>query len=186
MAKALFHRHQRVFVKPVGTFAIVEKVIPHWVKDVAEPIRVTYEVGLGREFTGSELISEAKMNAPAIDDLDSPGWHVYRMKGRWHQGEDCAHHPYPGTFPVVVTDEKNWGGWRVPAAEYDRDPGRIEYQARVISNAPRMIRVLRDLVQHVSNSAEKSEELTAIARAASVILREVYQVGETAERAAAE
>ncbi len=30
MAKALFHKSQRVFVKPVGTWAIVEKVIPHW------------------------------------------------------------------------------------------------------------------------------------------------------------
>ena len=42
MAKALFHKSQRVFVKPVGTWALIEKVVPHWVKDVDEPLRVTY------------------------------------------------------------------------------------------------------------------------------------------------
>lgn len=186
MAKALFHRHQRVFVKPLGTFSLVERVIPHWVKDIPEPLRVTYDVGLGREFTGTELISEAKMNAPALDELDSPNWRLFRMKARWQQGEECAHHPYPGTFPVVVTDEKNWGGWRVPAAEYDRDPGRIEYQARVIANAPRMVRVLRELVQFTSAKADLPEELEKIARAASVVLREVYQVGGPSEMMAAE
>ena len=48
MAKALFHKSQRVFVKPVGTWATVEHVVPHWVKDVNEPLRVTYDCGLGR------------------------------------------------------------------------------------------------------------------------------------------
>ena len=62
MAKALFHKSQRVFVKPVGTWALVEKVIPHWVKDVEEPLRVTYCVGLGRDFTGAELVSEDVMH----------------------------------------------------------------------------------------------------------------------------
>ena len=37
MAKALFHKSQRVFVKPVGTWAVIEHVVPHWVKDVDEP-----------------------------------------------------------------------------------------------------------------------------------------------------
>ncbi len=62
MAKALFHKSQRVFIKPVGTWAIVEKVIPHWVKDVEEPLRVTYDVGLGREFSATELVSEEVMH----------------------------------------------------------------------------------------------------------------------------
>ena len=61
MAKALYHKSQRVYVKPVGTWALVEKVLPHWVKDVEEPLRVTYDVGLGREFTAGELVSEEVM-----------------------------------------------------------------------------------------------------------------------------
>ena len=36
MAKALFHKNQKVFVKPVGTWAIVERVLPQWVKGMDE------------------------------------------------------------------------------------------------------------------------------------------------------
>ena len=32
MAKAAFHKNQKVFVKPVGTWAVVEQVLPQWVK----------------------------------------------------------------------------------------------------------------------------------------------------------
>lgn len=99
MAKALFHKNQRVFVKPVGTYALVEQVIPHWVKDVPEPLRVTYDVGLGREFTGGELVSESKLNERnglASDDIEADDWRIFRMKNRWQGvGEDTGHHPYP-------------------------------------------------------------------------------------------
>ncbi len=46
MAKALFHKNQRVFVRPVGTWAVIERVVPQWVKDVPEPLKVFYDVGL--------------------------------------------------------------------------------------------------------------------------------------------
>ena len=109
MAKALFHKSQRVYVKPVGTWAMVERVIPHWVKDVDEPLRVTYDVGLGREFLASELISESAMNrregtAAGSDDATLETWRVFRMRNRWQSPEEVAHHPYPGTFPVVMTE----------------------------------------------------------------------------------
>ena len=55
MAKALFHKNQKVYVKPVGTWAIVERVIPQWVKGMDEPLRVHYDVGLGREFSACLL-----------------------------------------------------------------------------------------------------------------------------------
>jgi len=55
MAKALFHKNQRVYVKPVGTWALVERVVPHWVKGIDEPIRIHYDLGLGREFSADEL-----------------------------------------------------------------------------------------------------------------------------------
>ena len=58
MAKAAFHKNQRVFVKPVGTWAVVEKVMPQWVKGLDEPLKVYYDVGLGREFASSELTAE--------------------------------------------------------------------------------------------------------------------------------
>lgn len=61
----------------------------------------------------------------------------------------------PGTFPIVVTDEQDWGGWRVPGAEYDRDPQLIELQARIITAAP----VLMSLAEKMAEQAEKPDEL---------------------------
>ncbi len=181
MAKAIFHKNQRVYVKPVGTWAIVERVIPHWVKDVAEPLRVTYDVGLGREFIGTELVSEASFrqrDGTGEEEL-ADNWRVFRLKNRWQCGEETAHHPYPGTFPVVMTDEYDWGGWRVPGAEYDRNPARIEYQARLISNAPLMLKSLRAMIDIVGdNRGDVPADLLDEARRASRILRHVYDVAE--------
>ena len=46
MAKAKFHKLQRVFVKPVGTWAHVEAVVPKWVKGCEEPIKIAYDCGM--------------------------------------------------------------------------------------------------------------------------------------------
>ena len=62
MAKAVFHKSQRVFVKPVGTWALIEHLVPHWAKGLDEPLRVHYDVGLGREFTADELQSEEPLS----------------------------------------------------------------------------------------------------------------------------
>ena len=34
MAKAVFHKNQRVYVSSVGTWAMVEQVVPQWAKGV--------------------------------------------------------------------------------------------------------------------------------------------------------
>ena len=60
MAKAVFHKGQRVYVKPVATWAVIEQVHPQWVKGVEEPLRVTYDTGLGRDFQAHELAAEEK------------------------------------------------------------------------------------------------------------------------------
>lgn len=184
MAKALFHKNQRVFVKPVGTWALVERVIPHWVKDVEEPLRVTYDTGLGREFTASQLSSEADMretdSIEEDDELLYENWRIHRAAARW-QGHDInPNHPHPGTYPVVFTDEQDWGGWRVPGAEYDRDPARIEHQARMVVNAPDMLRILKDLADIVDQQQENCPaEILALTKRCSTILRHVYEVNET-------
>ena len=46
MAKAKYHKSQRVFVKPVGTWAYVEAVVPQWVKGCEEPIKIAYDCGM--------------------------------------------------------------------------------------------------------------------------------------------
>jgi len=180
MARAIFHKAQRVFVKPVGTWALVEKVIPHWAKDVSEPLRVTYEVGLGREFHAGELISESVMHGHEgngdNDELAQEYWRVFRVKNRWISQDGEEAHPYPGTFPVVITDDNDWGGWRVPGAEYDRDPNRVEHQARMIANAPDMVRLLRKFNEYcVRNAQNLSAEETGLAKKSAQIIRNVFE-----------
>ena len=189
MAKALYHKAQRVFVKPVGTYALVENVIPHWVKGVEEPLRVAYDVGLGREFTAGELVSEdihrGRNGDAANDDVLLEYWRIQRQSNRWQNEGDTSHHPHPGTYPVVLTDDNDWGGWRVPGAEYNRDPARIEHQARMIVNAPDLVRICKAMVQEAQRDTNAfSKDLQPVIKRASAILRHVYDVSEQPAQAA--
>ena len=152
MAKAQFHRNQRVFVKPVGTWAQIERVVPQWAKGVEEPVRIYYDVGLGRDFLADDLEIEEVEVAQSITTGED--WRVIRGVNKWTSLEESADHPYPGTFPIVVTGEKDWGGWRVPGAEYDLDPQRIERQARIMTSALKFMTLLYELVDYASESPE--------------------------------
>ena len=70
MAKALFHRNQKVWVESVGAWAVVERIVPVWAKGFGEPVRITYDVGLGREFLANELRAEDHVDDPAADAAD--------------------------------------------------------------------------------------------------------------------
>ncbi len=152
MAKAVFQRNQRVWVEAVGAWATIERIEPVWAKGFDEPVRVTYDVGLGRPFQAHELKLEEDSAEAAEPDVGK--WRLMRARNKWQAADDCAHHPYPGTFPVVVTDTTDWGGWRVPGAEYDRDPRRIEFQARLIACAPAYRSLLRDLLELVAEAPQ--------------------------------
>jgi hypothetical protein len=180
MAKASFHKNQRVFVKPVGTWAVVEKVIPQWVKGLDEPLKIHYDVGLGREFAGAELAAEKSQNGQdAIGDLET--WRVLREPNRWKGSSESSEHPYPGTFPRVVTDEKDWGGWRVPSAEYDRDPLKIEFQARVICAAPQLMKLAKVMSRNVAQNPEDvPDDLLQIAKQCTGLLRQIYETQQSA------
>ena len=153
MAKAQFHKSQRVYVKPVGTWALIERVVPHWAKGLDEPIRVHYDVALGREFTADELQAEEPL--PDGKQIDNGRWRVVRQRNKWQPEEDCARHPVPGTYPVVMTGDSDWGGWRVPGAEYDLDPNKIELQARMIASAPRLVQFATALIDQARKSGEE-------------------------------
>ncbi len=173
MARAQFQKGQKVWVECVGAWAQIEKVQPVWAKGFEEPVKVTYDVGLGREFQGSELLLPAEDDAAGGTD----DWRLLRARNKWQPAEDVPHHPYPGTYPVVVTDKADWGGWRVPGAEYDRDPQRIEFQARLIAAAPRLMALAQTLVDAVAESPEDAPpETRALARQAREILRSVTDV----------
>ena len=192
MAKALFHKMQRVYVKPVGTWALVEKVIPHWVKDVDEPLRITYECGLGRPFQAHELVSEQAMHNTQLDkedddDLLMEHWRIGRRSTRWRKATGNHAHDNLGTFPVVLTDEAETGGWRVSPAWFDSDPQRIEHQARMIVQTPELLRVARRLAEFaVDNPDGMPEDLRPVARNCATILRYVYQLDDAPETVAAE
>jgi hypothetical protein len=174
MAKAAFHKSQKVFVKPVGTWAIVEQVLPQWVKGLDEPLKVHYDVGLGREFSASELVAD-KSGAPIDDVAVLNNWRINRARNRWKDTEDTTSHPYPGTFPVVTTDEKNWGGWRVPSSEYDRDPERIEFQARIIQSSPQLMQIAQALAKFGHHySDDMPAELLDLSKKATMLLRRIH------------
>jgi hypothetical protein len=177
MAKALFHRNQKVWVDSVGAWATVERIIPIWARGFDEPVRITYDLGLGREFHAHELRPEDGVAEPSGAEVGgAASWRLMRARNKWQQPEDCAHHPFPGTFPVVVTDHADWGGWRVPGAEYDRDPRRIEFQARLISECPRLLKLARDLRDFVGESPEDAPaELQALAELCGQIIRRVEE-----------
>ncbi|MBU1347854.1 MAG: hypothetical protein KKA16_13020 [Alphaproteobacteria bacterium] len=174
MARAQFQKGQKVWVECVGAWAQIEKVQPVWAKGFEEPVKVTYDVGLGREFQAAELLLPTDDDA-AAEDMDS--WRLLRARNKWQPAEDVPHHPYPGTYPVVVTDRADWGGWRVPGAEYDRDPQRIEFQARLIAASPRLMALAQTLVDAVAESPEDAPPQTlALARQAREILKTVTEV----------
>ena len=78
---------------------------------------------------------------------------------------------------MVVTDKADWGGWRVPGAEYDRDPDQIEFQARLIAAAPRLMALVERLVSSVDEAPDDAPpEIQALAREARTILRTVTDV----------
>lgn len=177
MARAQFQKGQKVWVECVGAWSVVEKVQPVWAKGFDEPVRVTYDVGLGREFTAAELM----LAAEDTQGGDQEGWRLLRARNKWQNEEDCLHHPFPGSYPVVVTDAADWGGWRVPGAEYDRDPNRIEYQARLIAAAPQLMKLAEELMGLVSESPDDAPPaILNLARQARETLRTVTQVLEKA------
>lgn len=179
MAKAVFQRNQKVWVESVGAWSVVERVVPIWARGFEEPVRVTYDVGLGREFHAHELKAEQTEGDVLADD--GSRWRLLRARNKWQPAEDCTHHPHPGTYPVVVTDPNDWGGWRVPGSEYDRDPSKIERQARLIAVSPRLLSIARELAVLVGEAPEDAPpEVRALAEAAQKIDRFVKEVPEAA------
>lgn len=173
MARAQFQKGQRVWVECVGAWTTVEKVQPIWAKGFDEPVRVTYDVGLGREFQAHELM------APTTDAsaTEPQNWRLLRARNKWQQPDDCLHHPIPGTYPVVVTDTADWGGWRVPGAEYDRDPDKIEFQSRLIAAAPRLFALAQSLMELVAESPDDAPPRTlSLARQARDIVRPIAEI----------
>jgi len=170
MAKAQFHKNQRVYVKPVGTWALIERVVPHWAKGLEEPLRIFYDVGLGREFGADELQPEESAASSRYATITEK-WRVARGKNKWQAAEDCSRHPFPGTYPIVMTGETEWGGWRVPGAEYDLDPHKVEQQARLIASAPQLAQFANELVELTRHSGEEiPDSLIHLAHAAQAIL----------------
>ena len=93
-----------------------------------------------------------------------------------------------------MTDANDWGGWRTPGAEYDRDPHKIEFQARLIASAPRLLSLARGLMALIEETPGAPAELQRLAQQAMKIdqyLKETpagvdEPMGEAPSQAAAE
>lgn len=181
MTKAQFKKNQRVWVDSVGAWATVERVVPAWTGGLSEPVRITYDVGLGRMFHAAELTLDPRDAADAGASVDA--WRVVRDRNKWRSLEETTRHPIPGTHPVVITDPQDWGGWRVPRAEYDRDPARIEAQARIIAAAPKLRALAQELITLVAEGAAP-EALRGLARRAATIELELHDLPTDAVKAA--
>jgi hypothetical protein len=76
-----------------------------------------------------------------------------------------------------VTDKADWGGWRVPGAEYDRDPDQIEFQARLIAAAPRLMALAERLAASIDEAPDDAPpEMQRLAGEARTLLRSVTDV----------
>jgi hypothetical protein len=161
-----------VWVEAVGAWAVVEQLIPVWTKGFDEPVKITYDVGLGREFRAEELKSQEDGEEPQERLVGD--WRLMRARNKWQTPDETVHHPHPGTFPIVVTDVNDWGGWRTPGAEYDRDPLKIERQARLIASAPRLLQLAVELAASVAEDPDEAPlEMKHLAERAASILKVV-------------
>lgn len=150
-----------------------------------EPVRIAYEVGLGRDFLAEELSGEERDKSAG--PVKHQNWRILRTRNKWQTAEECANHPFPGTFPVVVTDAKDWGGWRTPGAEYDRDPKGVEMQARIMSNGLRLLSIAERMAAAVdNNAADASADFVELAREARAISRYINDIPAAAPAIAAE
>lgn len=175
MAKATFEKGQRVYVRAIGGYARIERIVPHWVKGVDAPFKIFYDLGLGRDFAASELVAETPSSKSRSDQEE---WRVRRAGGGVLQ-PDQEHR----TLPVVVTQEDDWGGWKVDPAEYDHDPGRIEHQAQVIAAAPRLLRAAKALIAFADAHPEQAADpaLAEAVEAARLGVRASYGVADIEE-----
>ena len=163
MAKAVFQRNQKVWVENVGAWAMIEKI----------------DAGLGQGLRRAGARHLRRRPRPAVPGPRAarrgPDWrYAAGRRRRVRLAADAGPQqvadagglrrtiPIPAPIPVVVTDLGDWGGWRVPGAEYDRDPRRIEWQARLIACTPALRQIAREVLALVSEAADVPPELAAI------------------------
>ena len=133
-------------------------------------------VGLGRDFVATELQTEESTTLSQVDPTMEE-WRVVRAQNKWRSAEECSSHPYPGTFPVIMTNTVEGGGWRVPGTEYDFAPERIEMQARIMASGPQFMGMLRRLVDYANTNPENMpNDLMELAHDAETSLKQVLVV----------
>jgi hypothetical protein len=79
MARVLFEKGQRVYVRPLGCWATIERILPQWVKGVEAPLKIFYDVGLGRDFASGELAPFQADRQQSAGGFASAEWRVRRL-----------------------------------------------------------------------------------------------------------
>ncbi len=174
MARVTFEKGQRVYVRPLGCWATIERILPQWIKGVEAPLKIFYDVGLGRDFAPGELAPVHADRQQSAGGFATTEWRVRRVHAAVQTN---AHAEFPGTVPAIVTEDSNWGGWRVEASEYDRDPNRVEHQARMIAATPLLLAAAKALTAQADADPDRFPfELAIALEDARAALRVVYNV----------
>jgi hypothetical protein len=175
MAKAKYHKSQRV-VREAGRHLGLCRGRRAEMDKAARSRSRLPTIAAWVANSRKELEEEsAALQTTAVNGLGG-AWRVVRGHNRWKSAEQCGHHPHPGTHPMVVTTERDWGGWRVPGAEYDLDPNRVERQAEIIVRALIFMKLVEEFVEYADQEPENlSEDLTKLAQIARRIISEVSQ-----------
>ena len=74
---------------------------------------------------------------------------------------------------MIVTDSMDWGGWRVPAAEYDRDPTKFEAQARMIVHAPQLLSISEKLSELTEQETDLPAEWAELVKKTREVIRNI-------------
>ena len=82
MAKAQFHKNQRVYVKPVGTWALIEHVVPHWAKGLDEPHPVFITMsGWGANSPPTKCRAEEPLTNASPTATSTGAWSAHATNG---------------------------------------------------------------------------------------------------------
>ena len=118
---------------------------PIWAKGFDEPVRITYDVGLGREFRGEDLRADSHVRRrPSRGRRAASGASCARAtSGRRRRTAATIRCPAPSRWSSPTPPTGAAGGCRGPSTT--ATPTSIEHQARLVVSAPKLMRLAREL-----------------------------------------
>ena len=153
--------------------AYVEAVVPTWVKGCEEPIKISYDCGMGREFAQEELEEEILLRSRSTPRmaLAAPGAScAATIAGRAPSSAGTTRHASHGRDHRARLGRLARSGRRIRSRSLC-----IERQAEIV-RAPIFMKLLEEFVEYADQEPENlSDDLTKLAQIARRIISEVSQ-----------